>query len=300
MTVVSVVICTRNRAQVVADAIRSLVSPKRPDTLFEIVVVDNGSVDETAAVVRSLNVTGLRYVAEDALGLSRARNTGWQAAQGQIVAFLDDDAIACPGWVDAIASGLAQDDGAAALGGPVQPIWHAPRPFWLTDEIAHALTILDWGPMCHRIDTGRQWLVGANMAFRRELLEACGGFDTRLGRQGELLLSNEETFLLRQIEQLGHAVLYWPAMQVEHPVPAARLDPRWLIQRHFWQGRSDARVWLMTNPSGGLSGHLLQSVKALQPPEPEDRGLDGAGFTQQCRAARRAGYITELLGGAET
>lgn len=299
--VVSVVVCTRDRAQILGQALHSLISPVPPEQPFEILVIDNGSVDETAEVVRSLNIAGLRYLHEPVSGLSQARNTGWRAARGRFVAFLDDDAHASPGWVDAIVGGFEKDAGAGAIGGPVQPIWHAPRPSWLTDEVAHALTILDWGTKAHRLDTQRQWLVGANMAFRRDVLAECGGFETRLGRQGDLLLSNEETFLLHQVERLGHRVLYWPSMRVEHPVPAARLDPRWLIQRHFWQGISDARVWMMKNATTSTSDSLIRSASSLPAPEPDDCTVsDGPDFTRRCRAARQAGYVTGLLGGDVT
>lgn len=290
---VSVVICTQNRAALVGAAIASLSHPAPPRAPYEIIVVDNGSVDGTAAAITALGNPLLTCLHEPIPGLSRARNLGWRAARGSIIAFLDDDATACPGWIDAIAAGLEQDAGAGAIGGPVVPVWHAPRPDWLMDEVAHALTILDWGPGARRLDIGREWIVGANMAFRRPLLDRTGGFEPRLGRQGDLLLSAEETFLLRQIDRLGHGVLYWPQMQVLHPVPKARLNRRWLVQRHYWQGVSDATICAI---EGSASvERALQAARALPAPQP----MDGAkGFTLHCRAARQAGFVAGLLGGA--
>ncbi len=299
---VSVVICTQNRAKLLVEALDSLEGSPPPRVPYEIVVVDNGSVDATAAVIKARASDRLTYVHEATPGLSRARNVGWHVARGRHVAYLDDDATAAPGWVDAIAAGFAHDPGAGAIGGPVRPVWQAPRPHWLADEIAHALTILDWGPTAHRLDPGRAWLVGANIAFSRDALAQTGGFDLRLGRQGDLLLSNEETFLLRQMDRLGHGVLYWPAMEVHHPVPAARLDPRWLLQRHFWQGLSDARVRDIEAGPENIDRRALalEAAAALPPLQALEVFKDQATrFTHRCRAARNAGLVAGLMAGAD-
>lgn len=292
--IVSVVICTQNRVALLLQAIASLSGDGEPKTPHEIIVVDNGSVDNTAEALHALGNTSLTYLHEPAPGLSRARNLGWRAARSNIIAFLDDDATACPGWIDAIVAGLQHDAAAGAIGGAVVPVWHAPRPSWLENEIAHALTILDWGTQARRLAIPLEWIAGANMAFRREVLEATGGFDLRLGRQGKLLLSAEETHLLEQAEGLGHKVLYWPQMQVRHPVPKERLNQRWLVQRHFWQGFSDAIICRIKG-SANLD-RALHEARALPPPPAPNGGYNAAReFTLRCRAARQAGFVSGLL-----
>mgnify|MGYP001765171327 CR=1 FL=1 len=298
--VVSVVICTKNRAALLPAAIASIDRPVPPTVDYEILLIDNGSTDDTAAVVRDLAHPRLTYLHEPEAGIATARNTGWQKARGDYIAYLDDDATAFPGWVDAIARAFAHDPGAGGVGGPVRPVWHAPRPTWLGDEVAHALTILDWGPSPQRIDTDRKWLVGANMAFRKSALQAAGGFDLRLGRLGSNLLSNEETFLMRQLDRLGHGILYWPSMQVHHPVPANRLDPRWLVDRHFWQGISDAVVWAIETAASRtdcVAAAAQVAARISSPDQVASIRNQTAQFTGRCRAARDAGLAAGLLAG---
>lgn len=299
---VSVVICTQNRASMLLAAIASICTTK-PAVSFEVIVVDNGSIDDTRKSVLSLTDVHVSYIFEGRIGLSRARNTGLSSAKGLYVAFLDDDAIARPGWLEAIVDGFRYDSSAASIGGPVRPIWHAPRPEWLQDEVAHGLTILDWGRSPIRLDLSHSWLVGANMAFKRDVLVEVGGFDLRLGRHGTSLLSNEDTFVLRQIERRGYITLYWPKMEICHPVFQTRLDKDWLVQRNFWQGVSDARVWKIESEAS-RHGRLLQAMREVKSlPQVEEMlavSDEGSAFTQRCRAARQAGLITELLGGAES
>ena len=100
---ISVVICTHNRSKYLLKAIRSVLGQDYPEDRYELVVIDNASTDSTADQVRPFLDTGrLRYVLEPELGISFARNTGWREAAGRYIAYLDDDAVASPGWLSAI------------------------------------------------------------------------------------------------------------------------------------------------------------------------------------------------------
>ena len=110
-------------------------------------------------------------------GLCHARNAGWRAARGFYIAFLDDDTIACEGWVTSIVDAFTARPDAGAVGGRVVPLWLAPRPSWLSDRVTLALTIVDWSPVPKVLtDLRTEWLVGANMAVRIDLLWVIGGF----------------------------------------------------------------------------------------------------------------------------
>ena len=176
---ISVVLCTRDRADLFDKAIASVVAQDFPKEEYEIVVVDNGSSDHTADVARSYAAqANVHYMREERVGLCIARNTGWQAAQAPYVALFDDDAIARPGWLAAIADAFRHSPGTVGvIGGRVDPIWLSPRPSWLADDIAAALTIVDWGADQKLItDLRREWLVGANMAAPRAIIAEVGGF----------------------------------------------------------------------------------------------------------------------------
>jgi glycosyltransferase involved in cell wall biosynthesis len=252
---VSVVVCTRNRSRHLASALRSLVSQDPISPSFEIIVVDNASSDDTPDVARAFGrECRLRHVIETRPGLCHARNRGGYAALGRYVAYLDDDAIASRSWVSAVAEAFALCPDAGAVGGRVEPVWHARRPRWLSDHVARALTIVDW-PGEPRIleDLTQAWVVGANMAVRADVFRAIGGFRPQLDRVGAAMLSSGDIFFLKEVIRAGSHCYYYPAMSVEHAVPAARLTKQWFRSRYYWQGVSDAVMELLEaqpTPSG--------------------------------------------------
>jgi glucosyl-dolichyl phosphate glucuronosyltransferase len=304
--VVSVVLCTRNRADLFDKAMASVVAQDFPRSAYEIVVVDNGSTDHTAKVARRYaQMANVRYVLEPRVGLCVARNTGWRAAQAEIVALFDDDAIAQPGWLAAIAETFRRCGGdVGVIGGPVKPIWLAQRPDWLTDDIAGALTIVDWGadekPI---VDLRREWLVGANMAAPKTVIAEVGGFHPWLDRVGANLLSSGDVHLQLEIFRRGYRCLYVPAMAISHLAPPSRLTQPWFIKRFYWQGVSDAVMEIIdTAPSrrrrlrlaARRLARLARSpgrLKALALPTAE-----APTFRAKCLALIDVGYAWGILG----
>lgn len=250
--VVSVVVCTRNRAGDLRTALESLNAQAPGTPPFEVIVVDNASTDDTARVSSEYaDRLSLQYVLESRIGLCHARNTGWRQAKGHYIAYFDDDAVASPGWVGAIVEAFRQAPLAGVVGGRVEPIWQAPRPPWLSDQVAFALTIVDWSAEPKTLEDLRaEWLVGANMAIRADVLRRIGGFREELGRVGSRLLSNEDTFLLREVIGLGYSCFYFPDMAVKHLTSASRLNKAWFRRRYYWQGVSDAAMEIIeTRPT---------------------------------------------------
>ena len=305
---ISVVICTRNRAELLRQAMASVVDQQFPRADFEIVVVDNASTDRTADVAaRFEGAARVRYLREERVGLCIARNTGWQAASGRYVAFFDDDAIALPGWLAAIRDGFAAASGSVGvIGGRVDPIWEERRPAWLADEIAGSLTIVDWGEPGRVIpDIRREWLVGANMAVPRERLAEIGGFHPWLDRVGNQLLSSGDVFLQMELIRRGYQCVYLPAMAIQHRVPAARLTRRWFLRRFYWQGVSDAVIQLIEktpSPAARLRIAVGRAALVLRSRRKLAALLLPAGrpkaFAARCLALIDIGFILGLLGAA--
>lgn len=305
---ISVVICTRNRAPLLDDALASVVAQDFPKTDYDIVVVDNGSSDDTADVAaRHAKSATLHYVREERIGLCIARNTGWRVARGRYIAYFDDDARAHPGWLSAIARAFAQGPAnLGVLGGRVDPVWLAPRPSWLCDNIAGSLTIVDWGPQEKPItDLAREWLVGANMALPRTVLEEVGGFHPWLDRVGTNLLSSGDVFLQKAVMARGYTCLYVPDAAIEHLVPATRLSQDWFIKRFYWQGVSDAVMQLIEqrpSPLGRLRMAAARGQRLLGAKRRRQALLrptaDADAFRDKCFAMIDIGYMTGLLGAA--
>lgn len=238
---ISAIICTHNREQYLGAAIDSLLAQTLEN--YEIIVVDNASTDSTAEIVKSrLDHPRVRYVLEQTLGLSVARNTGAEAAKGKILAYLDDDAEASKGWLAALVKVFAEDDRVAIAGGKVTLIWppKAQPPAWLSDDLSSGLGAYDLGNDLIYIRNPAYTPRGLNYAIRKPFWQEAGGFDTHLGRVGSNLLSNEEQQMTRLALDREWKVAYVPTALAAHNVAPARMKPGWFLSRSWWQGISES------------------------------------------------------------
>jgi glucosyl-dolichyl phosphate glucuronosyltransferase len=258
---ISCVICTHNRASRLTATVKSLAAQNLPASDFEVLIVDNGSADETRAVSTRLaeGLPNVRYIFEPRLGVNHARNRGTREAASDVVAFIDDDARADPGWLAALAEafdGLTSTE--SCVGGKVLPDWERPRPRWLGEELLSLLSVVDYGDSpreCHFPD---EFLVGCNFAFPKSLLIETGGFHSRLGRRGTNLMSNDDIEMMARVTSRGGVIFYEPRAVVHHSIPAERLTWRWFIRRMFAQGASDGAAPL--GPGRGFGSLLLSRV----------------------------------------
>ncbi len=193
---ISVVVCTYNRADLLQIALNSLVNQALDDSDYEVLVIDNNSTDDTAEVTKSFsNYPYIRYILETNQGLSHARNRGWQEAKGQYIAYCDDDCKLPEAWLST-AKEIIETINPALFGGPIYPFYTVEKPEWFDDKYAtrtpsQSETFLD----TQSID----YLRGGNMFFLKTVLEGVGGFDTELGMRGDVIGYGEETALIRSI-----------------------------------------------------------------------------------------------------
>lgn len=232
---ISIVVCTYNRAMLLGCALQSLAKFDLEASLCEIIVVDNNSIDNTSHIVdeMSANISNLRYVKEANQGLSHARNRGWREARGEYVAYIDDDARACPDWLETMADFIRRRPKEEAFGGPYAAFAQVPIPQWYPPGYGS----WDLGDEERVISVGKEWLNGTNMVFKRTLLERVGGFNTRLGMSGDTVAYGEETRLLLELDRRGVPVYYVPQMKVEHLLASYKISLRWLLNSAFQNGR---------------------------------------------------------------
>ena len=240
---------TPDRLPVMSEAIDSLRAQTLPP--HEVVlVIDHAPelLEEARRLWPDLRIVANR----EQQGLSGARNTGVAEASGEVVAFLDDDAIAAPDWLEHLAAAYA-DPGVLGAGGAVHPRWVDGKPGWFPPEF-------DWVVGCTHSGMPRQPepvrnLVGANMSFRREPLLEVGGFSHDLGRVGTLPVGCEETDLSIRVHQRWPEaeIRYDPAAEVDHVVPAARAKLAYFFDRCRAEGRSKAVLTKMVGSEDGLS-----------------------------------------------
>jgi glycosyltransferase involved in cell wall biosynthesis len=198
----------------------------------------------------------------DRRGLSGTRNSGVAACTGDVVAFLDDDAIASPRWLERMVS-CYSDPRVLGVGGVVRPRWLKGRPRWFPTEF-------DWVVGCTHVGMPQvrepvRNLVGANMSFRREALIEVGGFRHEMTRVGGQPVGGDETDLcIRLAERWPDAlILYDPEIAVEHFVPSARCRLRYFAARCASEGRSKAVLARLVGPTSGLDAERTYVRRTL-------------------------------------
>ena len=234
---ISVIIATRNRAQLLVSTLDAITAQESPGAgPFEIVVVDNASVDDTpgaVAAVASRTAVPIVYLREEREGKSHALNTALAHARGDLLVLTDDDVLPSPGWLSAYAAALDETRADYAVG-RILPLWEVPPPRWLSPALYGVLAVPDGGT--RRLHLARAvneqiMPLGANMALRRHVIDRIGGWDPTLGKlEGTLRTGEDHEFALRMV-RAGFAGVYEPGACVHHRVPADRLR---LAYFHRW------------------------------------------------------------------
>jgi glycosyltransferase involved in cell wall biosynthesis len=297
---ISAIICTHNRASYLGAAIDSLLAQQLPAAHFEVIVVDNASTDDTRQVVEARSDERLRYVYEPVTGLSVARNRGANLAQAEILAYLDDDAVASPHWLAELLAAYQHNEKLAIAGGRVTLLWatNSVPPRWLSAGLAGNLGAYDLGPEPLLIDRPGLTPRGLNYSIRRQFLDQVGGFDPSLGRVGKNLLSNEELHMTELALAQGWQVAYLPAAHVAHNVAPERLNRAWFLSRGWWQGISEcyreqlagrAGIGQLNRGGERLLRGLYRSLKHFR--DPAER------FDNLTYAYGQIGYLKAVLAG---
>ncbi|MGV8849955.1 MAG: glycosyltransferase family 2 protein [Propionibacteriaceae bacterium] len=247
----SVVICSYNRIEHVLPSVESVLAQTASDD-YEVIVVDNCSTDGTAEAVEALAAEhpNLHYLYEGRLGLATARNTGWQAARGTYVAFLDDDARAETTWLETARELIEGNrENLCCVGGPIHPFYTSPKPEWWLDTYE----IRTRGDVQRHLRPGEAFS-GSNMIWRRDILATYGGFEPTAGMKGNQLGMGEETALFRRVwdGEQSPVLLYSPDLRVYHWVPPEKMTMRYILKRAAANGQFEARFALAQEGSSRL------------------------------------------------
>jgi glycosyltransferase involved in cell wall biosynthesis len=237
---VSIIICTRNRAdslKLTLESIGKAIVP--PGWNVELLIVDNGSTDHTGEVVSAARLSNvcLRYVNEPTTGLGYARNTGLRETSGQIILFTDDDVRVPLDWIEGMCGPVLDGKADAVSGGVAFP-----------SDLAFALarppfsSRKGWFASTEELDRKSPTsMVGANMAFHRRVLDRIPGFDAELGAGA--LGFHEETLFSWQLLAAGYNLIGRFDVVVEHHFDTGRLTRKGIIDSAQKMGRSRAFVF---------------------------------------------------------
>jgi glycosyltransferase involved in cell wall biosynthesis len=302
---VSIVFATRYRCARLGQTLDALARQRWPADQLEIIIADNGSTDDTRAVVERA-ATGsrgvsVRYLFVAPPGKSHAVNAALHLTRGDLVAFTDDDVQPAPDWISALARAV-QDTSADFVAGRMRPIWESEAPGWLSPSLYGVLAIPDNGPERLPIaaDTPSQVMpIGANMAVRAAVIARLGGLRTDLGKlAGSLRTGEDHEFFLRLL-RAGCRGVYEPGALVWHVVPAERLT-RGYFRRWLHQNGHDVARLERSYPASvafmlGLPRHLWRQVVVdlFSTVVAAIAGDDPRRFAAELRVLWFAGYLRE-------
>jgi GT2 family glycosyltransferase len=220
-----VVVPTSNRAAYLEVALASLAEQDMDRGAYEVIVIDDGSSDRTPAVI---DAAGVRSIARNTpQGPNAARNTGVREAAADLIAMVDDDVWAPPGWLRALVGGAERHPEAGAFGGPIRARLEGPAPRSCGRELP-PITSLDLGPH----DRPAELVWSANMAIRREAFDSVGPFDERFPTGGD-----EEDWL-RRLRAAGGEVVYLAAAGLDHRRAGDDARLRSLMRSAYRRGRN--------------------------------------------------------------
>jgi glucosyl-dolichyl phosphate glucuronosyltransferase len=237
---VSVVVSTYNRADRLPLILEALLAQTGGIT-YEVLVVNNNSTDATPQIVAAIAERAggrIKYAFEPRQGLSHGRNTGIERSVAPIIAFTDDDVRPAADWLQQLKRTFDDHPGIDYVGGLVLPNWLEPPPAWLTKAHWAPLALQDYGP--EPIVTGREramCLVGANLAFRRQVFDRVGLFTPALGRIKDGIGSTEDHDMQLRVWKAGMHGLYAPAPVVVADVTPDRMQRAYHRRWHEGNGR---------------------------------------------------------------
>lgn len=237
----SIVISTYNNGVSLIRTLNSVAKQDADKSLWECIVVNNASTDDTAILVENFMAEhkdiNWRVVTEMQQGLSYARNRGVAESKGNFVAFIDDDETINEGFVSAYID-LFLNHGAFVAAGVLKVCYDSKRPKWMSyyteKMIANPFELGD------KIVTITSSITptGGNMAFNREIFNLYGNFDTNLGRKGNTLLGGEENDLFERIRDLGERIFYTPHAIATHHIADSKLTPEYFDKLSYGVGVS--------------------------------------------------------------
>ena len=249
----SVVIPTRNRAVLLYRALASLINQTLSHDDFEVLIIDNGSVDNTKQIINSFSdkIKNLKYFYETKPGLHQGRHRGLKEAESDIIVYCDDDIEAFPTWLEAIKKSF-NDNRVVLVGGKNLPNWESKPPVWIKKWYEKGnkygnclgyLSIINFGDFNREINPNYVW--GCNFSIRKEIVLQAGGFHPD-SMPSDLMFhrGDGESYVTRYIKSKGLKAIYNPLASVYHFVPNDRMTLDYFLKRSYNQGISDSYTYM--------------------------------------------------------
>ncbi len=241
---VSVIIATRNRSDLLEASLNSLAQIDTASLVWEVVVVDNASTDNTARVLdEAAQTLPLRVLSAPTPGKTRAQNVAVAEARGALIMFSDDDVLFDESWLIELTNAASRWPNAAIFGGRIEITLPTTLPNWLSHASARSVLERHFAHYAPRTEEGptTQAPLGPNMAIRRALFDDGLRFDEHVGPDGTgNYIKGGDTDLSYDLAKRGHHCIYVPSALISHRVRPAQTELKFILGGIFRRGRKNA------------------------------------------------------------
>ncbi len=244
---ISIVICTHNRARLLAGALRSLEDMRVPeDCKVEVLLINNASTDDTSSIIDNFDkdskTFAVKAMFEPKLGKTYALNTAINHASGDILAFVDDDHIISKGYLEAVCKATSENPSFNIFCGRLLPNWDGTEPEWVHDNSEYPIRpfpfpFFDLGDTMVEIrpEKGMFLPQGGNLIIRKSVFKKIGLFSKRLGPKGHNLSGGEDFDFVKRALKNGGRLLYIPEILQLHYVDRFRLTLPYLMKKAYFR-----------------------------------------------------------------
>ena len=254
---ISLVICTYNRSRYLPGSLESINLQTIDKNLFEVVVIDNASTDDTAQIVQnfiSLNPTiHISYHFEKNKGLSFARNRGIAEAKSPLIAYVDDDVILTPDYLKELIFFFDKNPYAAGAGGKVIPKYESgSEPIWMNKYLAGFVGNVDHGSEIKRFTPSMKYPAGCNMIYKKDILLKAGGFNN------DLKFRSDDKYIFYKVHEVSDQIYYLPDAWLYHYIDSYRLDIKNFKTLFLKTGNEEKRRLISEGNKTGLFKKLIE------------------------------------------
>jgi L-malate glycosyltransferase len=264
--VLTVLFATKNRASTLRRVLDAYCSLESPPGGWRLVIADNGSTDETAAVVREYQrQLPLTLLFEPTPGKNAALNSALASVTGDLILFTDDDTFPKPDWLCEMRRAADTQRGHAIFGGTVVPRWEAPPESWIVASVPLGVTFSATDPSVPEGPVMSHNVFGPNMAIRADLFARGYRFDPKIGPRGADYPMGSETELVRRLLAGGFTAWFCRGSIVEHFIPRSAMRTSWILKRAVRFGRGQYRLNVHEQPRdlarwGGVPRYLFRQL----------------------------------------
>lgn len=263
---ISVIICSYNREEFITDAMESLYHQTLSKLMYEVIVVDNNSTDNTKQVclnyIQSHPGYNIYYLEEKQQGASFARNTGAAFAKAPLLAFMDDDAVADKDFLERIISFYKAHSNIGGLGGRIIPKYIPAKPKWMSHYVSSLVGNFHYSDAIEMFKPGK-YPLESNMIVTKKDFNEVGGFNTLLpGVKGTLRIGGEGKDFFMKLQALDKKIYYDPSIRVQHVVEVKKLTPKYMYRVASGIGRGE-RVRMLSKSKAAYLKKIAEYLLKL-------------------------------------